>query len=238
LYNGKAYVSCGKCNVTSLTAHNVTYGCFDIGVLCPWSRSGQRRLMSLDGSLDEADEYDVPPYLLNGAGTLDAGGPMEEDDQAESRWSRLLGGGGGDGGNSTKITDDLVAKMFNKTDDGGSDDVPTDDEFSNHYQTSINEFSALAEGIEEQLNTVLSLDWSKVDIAKALPVVIFVSALAGIIIIGFLYFKRWDKHDRHIAVYLSEYRVRLKRLKVKEDLLKVRIFSPAPGIVLPASHRL
>jgi len=226
LYNGEAYVSCGKCNVTSLTAHNVTYGCFDISVLCPWSGSGQRRLMAIDGSLDEADEYDVPPYRLNGAGTLDAGGPMEEDDQAVTRWSRLLGGGGGDGGNSPKTTDDLMAKMFNKTDDGGGDDAQSDDEFSNHYQASINEFSALAEGIAEQLNTVLSLDWSKVDIAKALPVVIFVSALTGIIIIGFLFFARWDTLDRHVAVYLREYRVRLKRIKVKEDLLKVMHHSP------------
>ena len=223
LYNGNAYVSCGKCNVTSLTAHNVTYGCFDISVLCPWSGSGQRRLMAIDGSVDEADEYDVPPYLLNGAGTLDAGGPMEDDGEATMWWSRSLRGGGG---GPREKTDDLIAKNFNRTDDGGGDDVHEDDEFSHSYQVSINQFSALAEGIAEELNSVLSLDWSKVDIAKALPVIIFVSCLTGIIVIGFLFFKRWDKLDRHVAVYLREYRVRLKRLKVKEDLLKVMHHSP------------
>ena len=34
-YNGKAYVSCNHCNVSSYTAMNVTYGCYDINNLCP-----------------------------------------------------------------------------------------------------------------------------------------------------------------------------------------------------------
>ena len=111
-----------------------------------------------------------------------------------------------------------------------------DDEFSHSYQVSINQFSALAEGIAEELNSVLSLDWSKVDIAKALPVIIFVSCLTGIIVIGFLFFARWDTLDRHVAVYLREYRVRLKRLKVKEDLLKVMHQSPPSAQPCPNNH--
>ena len=34
-YNGKAYVSCNHCNVSSYTNMNVTYGCYDINNLCP-----------------------------------------------------------------------------------------------------------------------------------------------------------------------------------------------------------
>jgi hypothetical protein len=35
LYKGGRYVSCGSCNITTLTALNVTYGCFNISLICP-----------------------------------------------------------------------------------------------------------------------------------------------------------------------------------------------------------
>jgi len=67
---------------------------------------------------------------------------------------------------------------------------------------------------------VLSLDFSKVDVAKAAPVIVFVSFLAGLIVVGTAFFLRWDKFDRHTMVYLRDYRIRLARLQVKDDLLK------------------
>jgi hypothetical protein len=231
LYNGQAYVPCGKCNITSLTARNVTYGCFDISVLCSWiSGASRRRLvsMSLDG---DALHDDVPVYRRNGAGTTDVGGPMEEDDEGNGavfgsfrvrslRSGGVGGGGGSAGGGGGQKTDDLIAKNFNnRTDDGGGDDEPADDEFSNKYQTNIAQFSAIAVAIKGELETVLSLDFSKVDLAKAAPVIIFVSFLAGLIVVGTVFFLRWDKFDRHTMVYLRDYRIRLARLKVKKNLL-------------------
>ena len=74
LYSGGKYVSCGSCNITSFTMVNVTYGCYDITYLCPESTpSTTTRRLGMDD--------DGPgSYRGNGGGTLDVGGPLEEDE--------------------------------------------------------------------------------------------------------------------------------------------------------------
>ena len=73
LYSGGKYISCGSCNITSFTMVNVTYGCYDITYLCPVTTSATVRRLGIDD-----DGSDV--YRGNGGGTLDVGGPLEEDE--------------------------------------------------------------------------------------------------------------------------------------------------------------
>ena len=75
-YNGKAYVSCGHCNITSATAFNVTYGCYDIGYLCP-SYASRRRLTEEEGS-GSASEPGLAP------------GPGLSEENAEEFWFPMI----------------------------------------------------------------------------------------------------------------------------------------------------
>ena len=74
LYVGGKYVPCGACNISSFTMVNVTYGCYDISVLCPATTPSAVTVRRLE-MYDEPDDYH-----RNGGGTLDVGGPRDEDE--------------------------------------------------------------------------------------------------------------------------------------------------------------
>ena len=278
LYLDGKYVPCGACNITSFTMVNVTYGCYDITVLCPVatpSAATARRLWMDDGPGD---------YHPNGVGTLDVGGPLEEDEMdvfidgsglnshsfltgdmlgyrqlsdasAESSSSfisgdtngqmqglkdmnvsllmsqhlsniyRQLRGGGGTGAGKvgSKISaahDDLITNTFNTTTtDDHSDDAPKeDDTYTINTDIQMNQFGSFADAIVAELQTVLSLDLSKIDLAKAAPVLAFVVCLTAVWLLGSLFFLRWDKSDRHRLVYLREYHVKAAYKLIKEDI--------------------
>ena len=278
LYLDGKYVPCGACNITSFTMVNVTYGCYDITVLCPVatpSAATARRLGMDDGPDD---------YHPNGVGTLDVGGPLEEDEMdvfidgsglnshsfltgdmlgyrqlsdasAESSYSfisgdtngqmqglkdmnvsllmsqhlsniyRQLRGGGGTGAGKvgSKISaahDDLITNTFNTTTtDDHSDDAPKeDDTYTINTDIQMNQFGSFADAIVAELQTVLSLDLSKIDLAKAAPVLAFVVCLTAVWLLGSLFFLRWDKSDRHRLVYLREYHVKAAYKLIKEDI--------------------
>ena len=260
LYLGGKYVPCGACNITSFTMVNVTYGCYDITVLCPVatpSAATARRLWMDDGPGD---------YHPNGVGTLDVGGPLEEDEMdvsvggsgydfsyehssdkrvmlglTETDMSPLsnhlseiyrqlysVGAGVGvrtavGGGSSSRNGhDDLIRNTFNTTTtDDHSDDAPkSDDTLPIRNKFNVNEFGAFAENIFAELQTVLGLNFSQIDLAKAAPVLAFVAALTGVWLLGSLFFLRWDKSDRHRLVYLREYQVKAAYKLIKEDIHK------------------
>ena len=96
-YNGQAYVSCGHCSISSITNHNVTFGCYDITNLCP-SPTSSRRL------IDQTAGVDVEDYDLIGIYTR----------------RKLKGGSGGGGGasNVARGNDDFG---------GNSSAIATDD---------------------------------------------------------------------------------------------------------------
>ena len=287
LYVGGKYVPCGACNITSFTMVNVTYGCYDITLLCPAATPSVtvRRL----------EMYDEPDdYHRNGGGTMDVGGPLEEDEMDMSldgfglsshsyltgntsmlgyrqllrstergneryedqtsllsnnqltqvsndtkapplsnnlstvyRQLRSSGGGGsGAGGSSRKsnqaIHDDLILNTFNTsaTDDHNDDAPKADDTYTLKSGTRVNEFGALSEAIVAELVSVLSLNLSRIDLAKATPVLAFVASLTAVWLLGSLFFLRWDKSDRHRLVYLREYHVKAAYKMIKEDILR------------------
>ena len=67
---------------------------------------------------------------------------------------------------------------------------------------------------------VLSINLLTIDLQKATPVLIFVGCLFGLIVIGLTFFLKWDKLDRHKAVYLREYEMKALRDKIEEDIAK------------------
>ena len=262
LYLGGKYVPCGACNITSFTMVNVTYGCYDITVLCPATATplATKRRLEMD------DEPGV--YHRNGGGTLDVGGPRDEDEWDDvllegsgydftyerSNENRLMLGltdmdmalpmfnhlseiyrrlnsvgagvgvlmAVGGGSSSQNGHDDVIRNTFNTsgTDDHSDDAPKSDDIFSAVNKFNVNEFGALAEDIFAEVQTVLSLNFSQIDLAKATPVLAFVGALAGVWLLGSLFFLRWDKSDRHRLVYLREYQVKAAYKLIREDIHK------------------
>ena len=153
LYNGKAYTSCGHCNITSFMTMNVTYGCYDISKLCPKGAATSRRL-------DEANEAGVVEVDVGIDAEewqeLEAMEWIENEHEFNAKWLRralrrgvTLGPDkkGDDGG----IDDALLAGAANATstettDDEGADGGEShDDIFNTQNSVSINEFGALAE---------------------------------------------------------------------------------------------
>ena len=277
---------------------NVTYGCYDITVLCPVATASTtaRRL--------EMDDDGPGDYHRNGGGTLDVGGPLEEDEMdvdmsidgsgldqsshsylggdmvvyrqelsnasTETRdpllsgntsWpmqglkdmnmslllsehlseiyrqlnsgniderNRQLKGGGGVGGKKlgqhtgNNAYDDLISNTFNTsaTDDHSDDAPKEDDTFTVNTDVQVNQFGSIAAAVEEELKSVLSLNLSTIDLAKAAPVLAFVGCMVGIWLLGSLFFLRWDKSDRHRLVYLREYHVKAAYKLIKEDIHK------------------
>ena len=297
LYLGGKYVPCGACNISSITMVNVTYGCYDITYLCPVPKAAITTATSA-ATVRRLEMYDEPDdYHRNGGGTMDVGGPLEEDEMDMSLdglglnshsyltrdllgysqssidvmkdsfvtgnssmqgwndknvsllWSnhlseiyrqlelgqlgarnRLLRGGGVGGksgggvGSTTKSAghDDLISHTFNTsaTDDHSDDAPKADDTFTVNTDIQVNQFGSIAEAILGELQTVLSLDLSHIDLAKAAPVLAFVTTLTAIWLLGSLFFLRWDKADRHRLVYLREYHVKAAYKLIKEDIHK------------------
>ena len=297
LYLGGKYVSCGSCNISSFTMVNVTYGCYDITYLCPVtvSTSVTSRRLEMD------DEPGM--YHRNGGGTLDVGGPLDEDEMdvsvdgpgydfndASGSYAYLSGdslgyrqhrrnvtaneeevdedeegqeatfsghnglmqalndtntsylsdhltrvyrqlrnsGGGGSGGidssqkTSHAIHDDLITNTFNSSNlDGQRDDAPkNDDTYTLKSFVRVTEFGALLEYNVAKLESVLSLNFSQIDLAKAAPVLAFVVSLTAVWLLGSLFFLQWDKSDRHRLVYLREYHVKAAYKMIKDDILQ------------------
>ena len=58
------------------------------------------------------------------------------------------------------------------------------------------------------LDSVLSTNPFSLDLQQNSSVVIFLSVLVSIILIGFVYFRRWDVHDHHVMLYAKKERER------------------------------
>jgi hypothetical protein len=67
IYNGAEYVACSRCNISSYTNFNVTYGCFDITQLCPSTIINVKR--NLKGSTDGGNNGGVKVSNVEDAST-------------------------------------------------------------------------------------------------------------------------------------------------------------------------
>ena len=201
----KEYVSCGNCNISSYTDYNATFGCASISTLCPQIISTRR--------LEEVkDEFEYSGY-----GAIH---PIENENDNEnesilesssrSGFQSLKGGGSSIGG----IGDDDYTPS---ADDGPAS---ADDEFSSSSQASGSEFASILQAILAELASVLSLNPFNIDLSKAIPVLSFVGSLSGTIIIGLVFFLRWDKKERHQAVYLKEEKNKKIKNRIAGDLIK------------------
>ena len=224
--NGK-YVSCGNCNITTFTNHNVTYGCYDMKNICPKSSfSGHRRLEDIDDYDD--NEWDIPhflsPYASPGARHYHALGLLEEGDDEDVGFAGI-------DGIIVKEIDAMIAtsplprgrrrlQADDATDDGGG--PKAGDDFGGGSSSSGGgaTIAMLLLAIAAELKAVLSSNpFANFDLNKAAPVLAFVGCIIGSCLFGIAYFLKWDKLERHLQVYLRQARAKENRLKIEEDLL-------------------
>ena len=213
------YVSCGNCSISSYTNFNATFGCYDISALCS-SKTTSRRLDSFQsdhhGVGSEQDSVEETDEIV-GDDTdfeeLDEENEENEENEnetyAESNSNRQLKGRGGRGGNGN---DDYVS-----SDDDGP--AASDDEFTSNRQSTLSEFGSIFEAIEAELASVLS-ELLILDLHAATPVLIFVGSLCGLLLLGLMYFLKWDKFERHNQVYLLDEKKKKEKKRIAADIVK------------------
>ena len=114
----------------------------------------------------------------------------------------------------------LESSSGSNDDYSSNDDAPSgsDDRFVSKKSTSATEFGTLLTAIGDQLGSVLSQNPFLIDLSKATPVLAFVGTLFALIFIGMIFFLRWDKAERHEAIYLFDSKEREIRNHIIEDL--------------------
>jgi hypothetical protein len=131
------------------------------------------------------------------------GEDMSEGNYGEGNVRGVRGGTGGGSG----CGDD---------DDGAA----ADDEFASTSSVSECSFSSILKAIAAELTKVLSMNPFAIDLSKATAILAFVGSLIGVIIIGIIYFLRWDKDERHARIYLREEERQKNKDQIAQDSKK------------------
>jgi hypothetical protein len=193
------YKSCGNCSISSYTNYNATFGCRNIRELCPLGGTSRR----LDGSDEEYPDSGYPEEEEE----------EEEDDEDIYREFEA---------DYEEQIRRLSAKDPNKDDDytaSADDGVPLgDDEFNTKDTVSSSDFGSIFAAIGAELASVLSSNPFAADLSKAVATLAFVGALVVTIIAGLFYFLKWDKVERHQAVYLLDEKRQYNRTRICDDL--------------------
>ena len=191
------YVSCGNCKLSSYTNFNVTFGCFDIKNLCPSTSKKSRRLNSPDemNYFMNENEYESSWDLSSEVSLLSLFNNEDEQDSSASAFTDF----------STLSVDDDSAES-------------SDDLFDSRRSATTTEFGSILRAINSELMSTLSLNPFSMDLSKATPVLALVGSLCGSIILGLLFFLRWDKMERHKAVYLLDEREKKAKNQIALDL--------------------
>ena len=206
------YVSCGDCKISSYTNFNATFGCYNIENLCPSTTKKSRQLSSdqyrFDGYGDVTSEED---NALN----------IEDTDEDEDEDEIDMENEDGDMlsiSNQSRELDLSVESASGSTDDYNDGSSGSDDQFSSKKKASVSDFGTILVAVAGELASVLSLNPFAIDLNKAVPVLAFVGSLFAIMIIGCMYFLKWDKTERHDAIYLFDAREREEKKQIVEDL--------------------
>ena len=220
-YNGNAYVSCNHCNVSSYTAMNVTYGCYDINNLCPSyvtkssstaGASTKRQLLEGDTSShdifvqfdeefeNEDEDLSSVPRFVNAV--------TEEFEDSMSDFEQEALGEYHD-----QVEDELDHYQMHhhrflqqvKTDDGNTttDDgggTTDDGVLSDKAQGSISEYGALLEALAAELASTLSINPFDINLDQATPILGLCGSLAGCILFGSLFLMKWDAGDLPLSL--------------------------------------
>ena len=221
LYNSSVakYVSCGNCNVSSYTNFNVTFGCYDINQLCPSATQVARQLINIDSEYDrltDISEEDVSKEI--------------EEEEEEWNWDHDM---------VTQASRDLKQSVnaSNASDDyiPSTDDGPAnpEDHFTNKRGATVREFGTVLGAIVDEVSSVLSVNPFAINLSSAKPVLALVGCICGSIILGLLFFLRWDKMDRHKAVYLLDEKEREIKIQIADDLQR-----GGNGVTSMKSHSL
>ena len=208
LYNPSLakYVSCGNCNISSYTNFNVTFGCYDIRHLCPPSASLRRGLGNTRYEIDGNDGSTISNDIDQNEENIEDEEDYNEDEEDDNESSLFSSSRELAADNDTVSTDDGPAQ--------------SDDRFDSKRSESVSEFGTVLNAVFTQLSDVLSTNPFATNFRAATAVLAFVGSLCGIFIIGLFYFLRWDKSERHDAVYLFDAREKEIKARIAEDLKK------------------
>lgn len=218
LNNGKEYVDCYKCNVSSYTNTNVTYGCFDIAQLCPpgsaaYKMSSARRHLT-DEELDGYEvalykELDAEEISLSERDRMLYDGEWRERDGLSEEERKFYG------------QEDAFNQVINtrrrrlqEGDDDSSGDSGGDP------GSAVSNFGALLAAILAQLAATLSSNPFNLDPEKSKPILIFISTLGFTMLSGVFYFLRWDTYDHNYEMYVKEAHSLEKRKAAAANLTK------------------
>jgi hypothetical protein len=195
------YKSCGNCSISSYTNYNATFGCRNIRELCPQA-SSSRRLEGSDDQYTEEDEEEEE----------------EEEEEDDDEIYRQFETGNEERMRRLSEADPLKDDDYTPSADDG---VPLgDDEFSTKESVSSSDFGSIFAAIGAELASVLSSNPFAADLSKAVGTLAFVGGLAATIIIGLFYFLKWDKTERHQAVYMLDDRRKYNISMISDDLRK------------------
>jgi hypothetical protein len=219
---GTAYIDCYKCNVSSYTNTNVTYGCFDITQLCPpgsslAKKAVARRHLSVAEYSDYERvlerEFDAEEMTLQDRDRMLFDGdwrtrlPTESEmvfREEEERFSRTI--------------DQRRRNLAG--DDGQGDDDGANGDPSAAASNAISNFGALLAAIMAQLAATLSSNPFALDPSKSVPILTFISVLGFVLIGGFTGFLRWDTYDHNYEIYVKEAHAQARRQQVADNLKK------------------
>ena len=129
-YDGAQYVPCRGCRLSSLTAVNVTYACYDVTQLCPTIITNTGAVIDSGGGEDTnealgGDQFSVPePYL---SASMDVG--IDPRSRMLAPKGGKKGGGGGKKGGAGRAANKhrSASKTSGRTDDAANNTNAADD---------------------------------------------------------------------------------------------------------------
>ena len=225
------YVSCGNCSISSYTNFNATFGCYDINNVCPAAVRRRRKLKVNEYGYNSQDHItnrgvgDEYEYEYENEDEDDEDDVLDYDETANAN----ANANDGKVNNTNLSNRELYTQIKLMSGSGSADDYTpsaddgstgSDDRFSSKKTSNVNEFGILFSAIASEVTNILSLNPFSIDLNKAKSVLVLVGSLFGTMIIGFIYFLRWDKAERHDAVYLFDAREREMKKLIFEDLKK------------------
>ena len=182
------YVSCDSCKISSYTNFNATFACYDIKSLCPANLNSGRQLDSNDYEYQDNNGY-----------------KNHQEDFFE------------DSIDYNDVDDNFspLSRELSANDDASS---ASDDQLVSKNHASVRSFGTVFYSIVDEMASVLSSNPFAINLKKGVPVLALVGCLLGSIIIGFLFFLRWDKIERHEAIYLLDEKEKNIKMKILHDI--------------------